>query len=95
MSERTKFTAWITKDALTRGIEKIEVEDRFAISERMVKAILIGDEFGASQCFHKPDWHRDPEYAIGRAEEMRDAKIASLKKKIAKLEKMTFDDTPE
>jgi hypothetical protein len=38
------------------------------------------------------EWHRTEAEAIARAEEMRIAKIASLKKQIAKLEKMKFGE---
>ena len=36
------------------------------------------------------DWHRTKESAVKRAENMRAAKIASMRKSIAKLEKMTW-----
>lgn len=36
------------------------------------------------------DWHRTPEAAIARAEEMKAAKIASLRKQIDRLEKLEF-----
>lgn len=79
---RPTFTAWITKYALTTGIEKMRVEHCIAISASMVSA--------KGQCFHGEgeDWHRTEEGAIKRAEKMRVDKIASLRKQIAKLEKM-------
>ena len=50
----------------------------------------IGSRYDWRECVHGKDWHRTPESALARAEEMRKAKIASLKKSIAKLEAMTF-----
>jgi hypothetical protein len=38
----------------------------------------------------RKDWHRTPEAALARAEEMRRDKIASLKKILAKLEAIKF-----
>lgn len=85
-SDRTKFTAYITKYALTSGIEAIEVEDCFDISQDMVAATK--NKYRA--CYHGKDWHRTKEEASARAEEMRIAKIASHRKSIAKLEKLRF-----
>ena len=39
---------------------------------------------------HGKDWHRTPEAAIARAEEMRAAKIAAMRKHLTKLERMVF-----
>jgi hypothetical protein len=45
---------------------------------------------GWSYCLKKNEWHTDPEAAIRRAEEMRDDKIKSLEKQIAKFKALTF-----
>lgn len=37
------------------------------------------------------EWHRTPEAALARAEDMRAKKIASLRKSIAKLESIVFE----
>lgn len=84
MTERTEFQAWITKYALTGGISTVKVEDCFNISTSMVTDRVT------RRCYHKGDWHRDKSDAITRAEQMRVAKIASLQKQIAKLQKLTF-----
>ena len=82
MSERTRFTAYITKYALTQGIQEVEVEDCFNTSPMMVR-----DPAQRFWCtFHKPDWHLNPTEAEARAESMRQAKIASLKRQIVKLD---------
>ena len=83
-SDRTRFTAWVTKYALTCGIKQMEVEDWHDARPGMVlntKTITT---------YHVPDWHRTEAEAKARAEEMRAAKIASLRKQIAKLEAMEF-----
>ena len=45
---------------------------------------------GDTNTAHGKDWHRTPEQALARAEEMRLAKIESLKKSIKKLEGLKF-----
>ena len=86
MAEK-RIKAWITKYALTEGIEVVDAEvcgDGDMIS--------YGNVGYGSQYAHGEgkDWHRTPESALARAEEMRKAKIASLRKSIAKMEAITF-----
>lgn len=89
------FTAWITEGALkTRGV-------------RVYKGCVLADEpdWLRSPPHHgrhgyvirgeAKNWHRTRDGAIAKAKEMRDAKIASLERQIAKLRAMTFDDTPQ
>lgn len=75
---------WITKYALRDGVQKVEA----TLSPEYPKCVSWGgykDAWGEGK-----EWHRTQEAAIARAEEMRIAKIASLKRQIAKLEKMEF-----
>lgn len=78
---------WITKYALTQGIFEKEAKecDRPGM-------ISIDEGYGCVY-FHDEgkDWCRTRESAIKRAEEMRQKKIASLKKQIKKLEEMKFE----
>lgn len=78
------ITAWITKYALTAGIKEMRVQHCISTS-----ASMVGRN---GQYFHGEgkNWHRTEEGAIKRAEKMRIEKIASLRKQIAKLEKMKF-----
>jgi hypothetical protein len=85
--KREIFTAWVTKYALTEGIEAVKAEWCSDISDKM---ITYGEEGYSRQSAHGNDWHRTPEAALARAEEMRAAKVASLKKSLAKMERMTF-----
>lgn len=76
--------AWITKYALTKGILEKEVE---GCRDGMARE----SESHFPTYYHGTDWHKDKKSAIAKAEEMRKKKIASLKKKIEKLEKMKFE----
>ena len=82
------ITAWVTKYALTDGIQKVSGTVRHETSSDMLS--YIGSRYDWRECVHGNDWHRTPEAALARAEEMRKNKIASLKKSIAKLEAIKF-----
>jgi hypothetical protein len=82
---------FITKYALTDGIQEInEAMHDVGISDRMVSYVIDGAFASQTVCVHKPDWHLTKAEAVERAQAMRVAKIASLRKSIAKLEKLTF-----
>ena len=81
---------WVTASVFTRGIEEIEGTffphnpDTFS-------------EIGTwGRCLHGlgTEWHQTREAAVARAEQMRLAKIASLRKQITKLEAMSFEEKP-
>lgn len=80
---REKVKAWVTKYALSEGIQTVDGEVPHNISSTM----LCYGEHGTA---HGNDWHRTLEAALERAEEMRKAKIKSLNRQIMKLEGMTF-----
>lgn len=82
---------WITKYALTAGI--IEAEGEF--SEQYPSMVSYRDSTGpALQFVHGNDWHTTESAAFRQAEEMRQKKIASLKKQIKKLEGMQIEVKP-
>ena len=84
---RERFKAWVTRYALTEGIWIGEAES----SKEYPGMIGFYRDNPVSLLYlHGNDWHRTEESAIKRAEEMRARKIESLRKKIAKLESMTF-----
>ncbi len=85
MSEE-KTVVWITKNARTTGIQAVEAE---IYDSRMVSYASNGFTLYA----HGNNWHRTPEKAIAKAEEMRAAKLASLKKSIAKIKALKFTAT--
>jgi hypothetical protein len=75
--------AYVTKYALSKGILEIDGEV-FADGKGMKWGSYFNSAYGN-------DWHKTLVEAKQRANEMRLAKIESLKKQIVKLEKMTFD----
>lgn len=80
--------AWITKYALTHGIQKVDDAVVSTVSKGMISTTPIG----AGVCFHGEgrEWHRSLESAKAKAEAMRLAKIKSLRKAIEKIEKLEF-----
>jgi hypothetical protein len=85
MSKRTRFTAYITKYALTDGIEVKEVEDCFDTADDMVSA-------GRLEIYHGKDWHRTMANAVKRAKEMQAAKLKSIDKQRARIAALTFGE---
>lgn len=84
-SEENKFTAYITKYALTIGIFDVQAK---TICSTSIKYL---DNNLCNQYAHANEWHRTLSDAIVCANEMRAKKIASLKKQIAKLEVLNFE----
>lgn len=87
MNEKT-FTVWITRYALTDGI----FEKTVTQSEDYPSMVSWSSGSGQHATYHGEgkDWHRTEESAKKRAEEMRLKKIQSIKKSLAKFEKMNF-----
>lgn len=77
---------WITKYALTRGIIEDEGEP---CGLEWVSASW--DNGYRCNDFEQGEWFDTKERAIQKAEEMRQKKIASLKKQIEKLDRMRFE----
>jgi hypothetical protein len=87
-NDRETVHAWVTKYALSTGIFEIDGEVNHKISSSMLSWRA---EDGWSMSAHGANWHRTREEAIAHAEKMRSKKIASLKKQIAKLERLRFE----
>ena len=85
--EYEKIRAWVTKYALSDGVYMVEGDVCHETSSSMLKWTT---RHGGTSTTHGKDWHRTPEQALARAEEMRLAKIESLKKSIKKLEGLKF-----
>ena len=79
---------YITKYALTSGIEIVKV-NIYSNTPSLVRYNTGG--FDQYAHVEGREWHRTAEAAIKRAEEMRVAKIKSLHKSIARIEKLKFD----
>ena len=84
--EDEKITAWVTKYALTTGIDKVSGNVCHGISSEMLS--YGTQSFHATA--HGDEWHRTEAEAVARAEQMRLKKIAGLEKQIAKLKKLSF-----
>lgn len=77
---------WITSYALTAGVQCVDAETTHTPS--MVSYRPEGISMDMYAHGEGKDWHRTPESAEQRAEQMRLKKIASLKKSLAALESM-------
>ncbi len=79
---------YITKYALTDGVFECEIDHQ---DGQYLWAKWPGGLNG-KMMFNRNDWHMSKTSAMDRACDMRDAKIASLKKSITRLEKIeTFE----
>lgn len=79
---------FITKYALTQGILRLKAGARIEGGKLIYRT--KGSSFDQYAHGEGKDWTRTSLAAIQRAHQMRLAKIASLKKQIAKLEAMDF-----
>lgn len=79
---------WITKYALVVGIIEKEAEYLSELHEGTIKTKSDRPSYYYGE---GEEWHRTEESAIKKAEELRQKKIASLKKQIEKLEMMRFE----
>lgn len=89
MSERTRFTAYVTKYALTEGILKMLVEDCFDTSPDMVRK--VNGKYLTTFHGENREWHRTLEGAVKRAKEMQAAKLKSIDKQRARIAALTFE----
>lgn len=85
--EYEKVRAWVTRYALSDGVYMVEGDVCHGICSTMLKWRV---KSGGTATAHGKGWHRTPEAALARAEEMRIAKIESLKKSIKKMEALQF-----
>ena len=90
MSDRKRITAWVTKYALSDGVRRAEVE---VVGDGMVKHRVPG-AFDTYLHGEGREWHREWVSAVAKARAMRDSKIASLKKQLAKLQALDWPDEP-
>lgn len=86
--------AWITKYALTDGICEVEGEiydypHHIGRYFKVTGGYRVDDNWQVY--FYYDSWHETKASAIEKAESMRTKKIESLKKQIAKLEKLRFE----
>ena len=81
---------WITKSALTKGI--IEREAELIGNENLsnTSTIECSVAWEWTNYYHGQEWHLTKGAAVVRADTMRLAKIAALRKQIARLEKLKW-----
>ncbi len=84
-----EFDGYVTQYALTAGIQPMRLRVT-GVSDDMAQQ--VPHQWGVYYHGEGKNWHRTYESARKRAEEMRKAKIASVKKSLAKLEAMTFPE---
>lgn len=85
-NEGGTIKAWITKHALTSGI--FIVEGAWISKETPNMLVWYCDR--GYQTAYRSDWYLTPEAALAHAEEMRCARLKSLKESIANLEKLNI-----
>lgn len=78
---------FVTKYALTAGIQEVEATEA-SIPGMISVAPVSKGAFGYN--LHKGEWFPTREEAVEDAEKRRNAKIASLKKSLSKLERLSF-----
>lgn len=79
--------AYVTKYALTTGVMEVDGEVDPTISATM---LAVQGKGGGYAYYHRDEWHETLEAAMAWAEHTRVKRIESLKKSIAKLEKLTI-----
>ena len=78
-----------TKYAISEGI--VEIDDSLCRLSTSGNYVVVSMNGGYQQCLSiGRDMHNNKQDAIKRANEMRERKIASVKKQLLKLEKMSF-----
>ena len=91
LSKNAEFWVWVTKHALTKGIIKVKV---VSLEEpKWVRAVENSRnlEYRRGECFLRPEWHVLSDDAIRRAVTMRELRVASLVKQLAKVRKIQFE----
>jgi len=87
MSGDMIFTAYLTRYALTKGIRRADV----SLSQTSPDIVTVVGGLHDHHHGEGKEWHRTLEGAIRRVEKMQEAEIASLKKQIARIEKLKPD----
>lgn len=88
MTDREEFTAYVTKYAISRGVQLV----KHAVTCDFIDPTMITDTRRELVFYDDGEWFRTWPEALAKAEKMRAGKIASLHKQIARLEAMTFKE---
>jgi hypothetical protein len=86
MEDDEIISVWVSKYALSKGILHMKAE-----RSRRFPSLVVNPE-NRLQTFHEEgrEWHLSEADAQTRADAMRQAKIVSLRKQIARLERLDF-----
>jgi len=86
MKKDEMFTVFITKYALTKGIEQYKVKKTYNNDS------VLRIDGGYHIYYHGEgkEWHRTHESAVKKAKEIRKNKIILLKKQLEKIRKLKF-----
>ncbi len=81
------MTVWITKHALTRGIEKAEAE---ICGDVRINMIAVHGNLNNVHYYHGQgiEWHKTESGAVKKAAEMVGKKISSYRKGIEKMQSL-------
>lgn len=79
---------WGTKHCITSGVTEHDAIRLDRLTFQIQRTFR--DSTYPSRVTEGKDWHRSKEAAVARADEVRTSRIASLRKQIAKLEKVDF-----
>lgn len=83
MNKKTKMV-YVTKNALTRGIEYIEVNETS-------NPDFVVENVRYPRSFFEGEWFENREDAVKKAEELRIKKLQSLDKQMKKMSNLKFD----
>lgn len=84
-------TVWVTRWAMEHGVEVALTADDVTTGKSIVVDMQSRTIQWRPRLFGQ-DWHTSLVAAIARAEGMRDNRIASLERRLAKLRAMTFEE---
>lgn len=76
---------WVTKYALSAGIWETDAAE---IGDHLAVVKVENGTYLSTHYFHRDEWKPTLLLAVEQAEKMRGARIASLKKSLAKVEKL-------
>lgn len=79
-------TIYVTKYALTRGILVYESSIEDLVDRDGSVIVRDPDGINKRAYYRGNDWHISPDAAMARAEEMRTAKIDSLRKQLSRMQ---------
>lgn len=81
-----KTKVWVTKYALTQGLFEMNAE----IVDRGVRHVYAKGVTPSGHSLFTREWVKTKEEAVAKAEKMKAARIASLKRSIKKMQEKTF-----